>query len=206
VATCEFCQGSLKKPAVCIWLCAQCDFDVCADCYEIEALPEAQRAQKRTKLGQKCKREEDAESERAAVEELQRQQLLHEQEARKENECLAKISKFKPEHRETPAANRKPWKKNFTVYHTQGLWGHWNKGPLDFDSLCAKAADANARAKFLFYAKNCWGLSVEEMLERDHVDEPEVEMKSRMVHLSVVAGEGSYWTVSVVPCSVFEHL
>ena len=204
VETCEFCQGSFKKLVVCIWSCAQYDFDVCANCYEIAALPEAQRAQKRTKLGQKRKEEEDAESESAAAEELQRQQLLHEQEARKEYECLAKIGKFKPEHRETPAANRKPWKKGFNVYHTRG--SHWNKGPLDFDSSWVKTADANARAKFLFYVENCWGLSVEEMFERDHVDEPEVEMKSGMVQFSVVTGEDSYWKVSVVPCSALEHL
>ena len=60
VATCEFCHeradGLLdtlgNHLAVCIWSCTTCDFDVCADCYEIEALPEAQRAAKRAELVQ----------------------------------------------------------------------------------------------------------------------------------------------------------
>ena len=83
------------------------------------------------------------------------------------------------------------------------------------DSSWATAADANARAKFLFYFKNCWGLSVKEMLGEqedgrfgyDYSREPpQVEMKSGMVQLYSEGEIGDYWKVAVVPCTAFEHL
>ena len=212
MATCQFCHerenGRLERNVhlpVCIWSCTKCDFDVCADCYEIEALPEAQRAAKRVELGQQRERQKEEERKRAAAEELKRVQLQRERKERQERQIEAKVGKFQPQHKKRPPENRKPLKKGFIVYNTEG--DPYDKGGLEFDSSWATAADANARAKYLFYFKNCWGLSVEEMLgESGYHEPPEVEMKSGMVQLYSVDGTGAYWKVAVVPCAAFEHL
>jgi len=212
--------------AVCIWSCIKCDFDVCADCYEIESLPESQRAAKRAELELQRKRQKEEARKRAAAEELKRAQReqkereerekkRREQEEREEREIEAKLGKFQPQHKKIPEKNRKPLKKGFIVYHTEG--DHYHKGDLEFDSSWATVADANARAKFLFYHKNCWGLSVREMLGEQEGrfrgfgyynshEPPQVEMKSGMVQLYSQGGESDYWKVAVVPCTAFEHL
>ena len=220
-ATCNLCSENTERRAVCLWSCIKCDWDVCAECYEIEALPEAQRSKRRAELSKKRKREQAeeerrAEAQRRRVEEDLREykeSRKREKENRRAKELLkyaGRLGKFAAEHLKPPPTNKTPSIKGYVVWKAEGEY--YDTSPsLDFDSAWTKLADANARAKYLFYFKNCWGLSVAEMLDDDddqdacsHFSgssrEKVVETrKDGLLRLEQTGGDGGFWRVAVVP-------
>jgi hypothetical protein len=108
------------------------------------------------------------------------------------------------------SANRKPdgsSMKGFTVWCSD-----WSTSPYNtdeprtkyFDSTWSSQADANERARYLFYWKNYWGADPEE-IERDE------EAGSRkniggLIQYCYSADGGSSWRVGVVPDSAYPYL
>ena len=255
-ASCDLCKSGDGREI--LWSCHSCDFDVCAECYDIESLPEAQRPARRAELEEKRRQREQAEREKAALamlkrkqEQLEREKYLREarekarlEQERKDGELEQKICGQKPfrvEHKTVPAANA-TLAKGFVVYSTEGDSYHRDSA-LEFDSCWSKARDANmrcmspcptclavaisalrvdprplalprwhslmCRAKYLFYWKNCWGLSLEEMVGDEDgggMMDVEVESKSGLDCMVAQGPEGDYWKVAVVPSAAFEHL
>ena len=111
-----------------------------------------------------------------------------------------------------PASNLKPSGKGFSVWSSCGYgndgWHSYNPPPDKvFDSSFTNVADANARAKYLFYVKNPWGVDpVEDLLERNEIDESLTGPKRNLVRLQVHPDDGEVWTVGIVPDSAFAHL
>ena len=157
-ASCDLCQSGDGREI--LWSCHSCDFDVCAECYDIESLPEAQRPARRAELEEKRRQREQAEREKAALamlkrkqEELEREKYLREArekarlaQERKDRELEQRICGKKPfgvEHKTVPAANAK-LTKGFVVYSTEGDSYHRDSA-LEFDSCWSKARDANMR-------------------------------------------------------------
>ena len=78
---------------------------------------------------------------------------------------IARITELERESgaRDPPRANRTRSGKGFTVWRAHGFENNgWHRGnpPIDkeFDTSYATVAEANARARFVFYCDNPWGL------------------------------------------------
>ena len=132
----------------------------------------------------------------------------------REAEQAAKIGSeaFTHSIKSPPASCLKQSGKGFTVWSSCGYgndgWHSYNPPPDKvFDSSFKQVADANARAKYLFYVKNPWGIDpVEELLERNEIDESFTGPKNDLLRLQVRPDDSETWTVGVVPDAAFAHL
>jgi hypothetical protein len=187
-----------------IWTCEACDFDVCRKCFEMENISKEKKQRRAEELR---KRHDAEEKERQRQEEEEERDQMIKWDATKQ---------FKKTIIKPPAKNKDPngnKKKGYTVWCSDGYgndgWHSYNSPPnKEFDSTWKTKADANARARYLFYWKNVWGLSPNELAESGEggpVEETATNQHG-LVEFSVEPPDSSHWTVSVVPDEVFPHL
>ena len=105
-----------------------------------------------------------------------------------------------------PAANvNSASLKAFVVWTSSGYtndgWHSHNPEPdKQFDSSFDTAAEANSRARFVFYYKNVWGISKEELEELDEVNQTSVgDLMTFMIH----PPDSERFTVAAVKKEVF---
>jgi hypothetical protein len=95
--------------------------------------------------------------------------------------------------------------KGFTVWCSSGYgndgW-HSYEGPpeQEFDSTWKTAADANARARYLFIWKNTFGSEPDEIYPYDESE------KNGLKTYSIAPADSECWTVGVVPDVAFQYL
>ncbi|KAJ1472681.1 hypothetical protein T484DRAFT_1914295 [Baffinella frigidus] len=163
-ASCDACEK--QRPSITCefieWTCTACDYNICGACFEIESLPKAERAARRQAAAAAETKKRKA---READEEKERKQQKIEREKAEEKA----LGKFAPHVRDLAAASTQRSSEGYTVWQSDGYrsdgWHSYAGAPRkEFDSCFKTAKDANARAKYLFFVKNTWGLSVEEML------------------------------------------
>ena len=226
-ATCNSC---FRK--CCEWSCAKCDFDICSQCFnatEEATMPREDLVRKRKREEEAALAEEEAELFHLSRNQRcnpfsewmqphsesphERPSLKREEEerkARKEAGAAAKLGTILDKHRKVPDKNKKPSGSGFTVWSSSGYPSdgfHSYDGPpeKEFDSSWPSAADANQRAKYLFYAENVWGLGADELIENHHVEKKTVGPQ-KLLKLEVHPDDSEVWTVAVVPDQAFEHL
>lgn len=91
--------------------------------------------------------------------------------------------------------------KRYSVWTEQGYhpdgWHSYQAPNREFDSSFSSLKDANARARYVFFYKNCWGIGVDEMFESEgEVEEPITKMNH--VSLSLCPnGDSGFWNVKV---------
>ncbi len=209
-ATCDVCHQATR----CSWSCESCDFDICASCFEVESLPQEQRAKRRKQLAeeelrrQKQVAEEQERARKRQREEYERRQK--EEQQRKEKVLEQHLGKFAAKHTKVPPGNARPQGTGFTVWNSCGYapdgW-HSYAGPprKEFDSSWDSAKDANQRALYLFYCRNPWGLDASEMIDGTDVDKT-FTGQSKLVQLRCHPADSEVWTVGVVPDTAFQHL
>lgn len=99
--------------------------------------------------------------------------------------------------------------KKFTVWCSDGYdpdgWHSYQGDPRkDFDSTWDKMEDANARAEYLFFWKNSYGIGPKEVKDDD--GEPTPETKHGLNTWTVCPADNTRWTVGVVPAMGYPHL
>ena len=187
--------------------CAQCDFDICAACYEIESLPSAEK-----ELLLKCKYDRiKRDQEERARKYREQQQELQERRRRREEETQRRIEE---ETRNIPAlikcpppANLDPDNKlKFSVWTSCGYecdgW-HSYEGPprKTFNSSYDTLKEANQRVEYVFYYENPWGLKKEEM----QVDSDTIKSKG-VRFMTSRPDDSERWTVSAMPSIAFDYI
>jgi hypothetical protein len=166
--------------------------------------------EEKQRRAEEVRKRQDAEAKERQRQEEERQR----QEEEEEREQMIKwdpTKRFKKTIIKPSAKNKDPngnKKKGYTVWCSDG---HSYSPPPDkeFDSTWKTKADANARARYLFYWKNVWGLSPNEFLAENGEGEPVEETATNqhgLVEFSVEPPDSSHWTASVVPDKVFPHL
>ena len=138
--------------------------------------------------------------------------ILERARTRKEDAIVGRVRS----HVRNPSAQHRTRSgTGFTIWRAHGFVDDgWHPGnpPIEkeFDTSYPTADEANARARFVFYRENPWGLSVAEIQDSGPawVPGPGVsEKKKRGLSTLHCAPEASgEWTVGVVPDAAFEHL
>lgn len=212
VATCDhphsfatWCQRTPHRS------CAECDFDLCQVCYEIECLPEAKKQAELNRRYDKIAKT-NAEAERRYEEEQMREIARQETSERLrkeefERKHAAELKRFPTIIRNPPAKHLDENNKlEFTVWTSCSFdydGFHWYAGPpaKEFNSSYATIEEANRRVEFVFLFNNPWEWDLEDM----HYDENFVDA-SGFRRMEVAPKVCEEWTVSVVPSQVFEVL
>jgi hypothetical protein len=142
---------------------------------------------------------------RQRFEEYMEQQEKEEEQKRDEQWNAEK--KFKKGIITMSTANQQPngsSKKGFTVWCSEG--DRYNEPHTKhFDSTWSSKADANERARYLFYWKNCWGFGAEEMHDTIHCTDAESNIDG-LIQFLVEDEERCAWRVGVVPDIAFPYL
>ena len=203
-ASCEYCGQNVDwyfpatNTALPIWTCEACDFDICRFCFEKQNRSPAEKEKLRV-----------AERKRRLEEERRLRKRIECKE-RKENIKWDASQQFKNCIIQPALKNKKPdgnKLKGYTVSCAEGYHNtrfHTGNGPPvnEFDTTWSKVEDANARARYLFFWKNCWGMDPQEL------DNEEIEVTERdgLKTYHAEPDDSGYWTVSVTPDVAFRHL
>lgn len=206
-ARCEYCgndDDDWHDPNPVLYTCESCDFDICADCFKERNMTPQEKARAR-------------ELERQRQEQLRKEQLAwrkqQEKEEREQERLWDATKQFKKAIRHPPAKNKTVQGnslKGYTVWSSDGYdpdgW-HSYQGPPDkeFDSTWKNVTDANARARYLFYWENSWGLPARDI---DHCGEEPVDESAvdGLKTYTLAPPDSTRWTVGVVPDAAFKHL
>jgi len=174
-----------------------------------EHLRQQRQQEEEMRTAEKKKLQQEAEEGRQELEALctkqkerRRQEIL--QTTQKEHNVLFQESSSKP-----PVESRDRHKKKaFVVWKSEGYppdGFHSYDGPPEkrFDSSFDILSEANARAVFLFYMENPWGIDLEWDCEYDPVTQKKVDGALR---LQIRPADSEEWTVGVVVKEPFAHL
>ncbi|KAJ1557511.1 hypothetical protein HK405_015845 [Cladochytrium tenue] len=187
--------------------CDECNFDVCQACADLAALPAAEQDARRA-AHDRAVAERERQMRNLWAEQEREQQLSEDRKAAADRQLVAKLDASGAHIKNPPAANRNPQKLlAYVVWSSNGYdsdkFHGYNEPPeKEFDSTYASKEDANARATFLFYQKNIWGLSPQEMLDED-VDE---RTNDGCDYYEVRPEDSERWKVGVVPKAAFAFL
>ena len=203
-ARCDHCGEQGLFVGGVVWSCTACDWDICKDCYECALMPPAEasafREAKRAREKKELREAREAEKRREAAE------------RKREEEAL--VGKVPAHARDPPRANRTRSGKGFTVWRAHGFENNgWHRGnpPIDkeFDTSYATVAEANARARFVFYRDDPWGLGASRFREscRDSCDDiVKSKTKDGLRAYECAPPDSGTWKVGVVPDAAFGHL
>jgi hypothetical protein len=187
-----------RRAGCCVWTCEACCFDICETCFINENKTEQEKTQDRDK------------QERAWLDYL-----------RRDEEALAKIKRehlnqwdankqFKKSSISLLPMNKKPdgnAMQGFTVWCSCTWDSYSYEDPTkEFDSTWKTAEDANARARYLFIWKNCWGHGPDELIEQACQEPHTEEEKEGLKTFSIDHQKCGTWTVSVVPDFAYKYL
>ena len=131
-------------------------------------------------------------------------------EEQKERARWDATARFKPTTIKPPAGNKNADSMiKFTVWCSAGFdndgWHSWGGEPDKlFDSSWKTKKEANDRAEYLFFWKNVWNVSPQEV--SDDNGEPKPSEQDGMKKWTVAPSDSKRWTVGVVPASAFQHL
>lgn len=112
---------------------------------------------------------------RQEEDELQREQKRHEEERQRELDLI--VGNPVPSRvKQVPPKFKRRSKSGFTVwssfgYGNDGWHSYAGPPPKEFDSCFPSIKEAHARARYLFYVKNPWGLGVEELIREEIFEE-----------------------------------
>ena len=187
--------------------CEECDFDICQDCFKEKTMtPEEKKAEAKMKADlEKERREREAEERRLQKEEEAKRM------AKWDPKKQFKSSIIEPTDKNVDPDGNKM--KGYTVWCSDGYgndgW-HSYEGPPDkeFDSTYKTKDDANERARYLFYWKNPWGQTAQEILEGGYCggEDHHKSMKNGLVTYEDTPDDSTTWTVAVVPDAAFAYL
>ena len=200
-STCSIC----KYEGACVWTCELCDFDLCQGCFNDQNMTEADK----TIARENTRRERE---ERTMIyRNLQERRRRNQEDEERQNIQKWNASRHfhsniinPPHHNMNPDANRK---QGYTVWCSHGLSANQRRGfkseaKKKFDSTWMTKEDANARARYLFFWCNCWGIDPEEIEDACCKESEREGLKS----FGVEPPECGFWRVSVVPDVAFLHL
>jgi hypothetical protein len=102
----------------------------------------------------------------------------------------SKLAKFSPD------AKFVVWSR--AAYRRDGFHSYEGPGEREILAVFEDKAEANEAAKRLFYKKNPWGLSV------DEIEEPEARMKNGMLYLMIHPDDSEVWEACVADRELFE--
>ena len=201
--SCETCE-CFTTP---LYTCESCDFDICSRCFQRANMS------KKELTALEAKEQKEAKARHRAEEKHQEQ--LRKQEEKEEKERIARwdaTKQFKKSIVNPPDKNKVPTGNKmigFTVWCATGYQDdgfHSGNGPLiyEFESTWKSAEDANARARYMFYWKNCWGIYPDEMEETG--ESTEEWEQDGFKHFTYIAGDSCEWSVGVVPDLAFRHM
>ena len=119
--------------------------------------------------------------------------------------------RFKADIIKPPAKNKQLSSKlKYTVWCSDGYdkdgWHSYEGEPnKEFDTSWMTKEEANARAEYLFFWKNPWGLDPTEVSDDDG-GENSPTVRDGMNKWEVAPPDSSRWTVGVVPAAAYPHL
>ena len=202
---CSDCSCRICNITEQVHTCEKCDFDICEGCFKKKTMTPAE---KKAEAKRKAALEKEREKERRRLrEEMEREEAEHRAKWDPQNNFKTNI--IDPADKNMDLDGNK--QKGYTVWCSDGYgndgW-HSYDGPPDkeFDSTYSSKVDANERARYLFYWKNPWGHSPEEM---DEVGEEGINKSKRrdgLVTYVVSPPDSTTWTVAVVPDAAYAHL
>lgn len=206
---CDVCHSNFSKwngfhPT--LYSCEPCDWDICGDCFSLENMnpEERRRHEEKQRIEREKQRREEEKRERER--EKQRRKEEEEEERRWNAQKEFKAATIKPtqQNKDLDAKAHK-----FVVWCSDGYgndgWHSYNGPPTQhFDTSWKTAKEANDRARYLFFWKNPWGLSPQDVDDDNGV--PKAEMREGLATYTVEPADSSCWTVGVVPSVAFRHL
>jgi len=193
---CDLCgNASFFGPNRGVYTCEQCDWDVCADCFqERNMTPQERREKEETKriLQEKCR------------ERARQRQAEEERRWDAKQQFAAGIIKPTTTHKTLDAKDHK-----YVVWCSDGYgndrWHSHNPPPdQHFDTCWKTAKEANDRARYLFFWKNSYGVDPDEVSDDNGLPKP--DFRDGLVTYSVEPADSTRWTVGVVPAAAFRHL
>lgn len=100
--------------------------------------------------------------------------------------------------------------KGFTVWCSSGYendgWHSYEGEPdWEFDTTYMTKDEANARARYLFFWKNPWGLTPQEVQDDNNGVTEKID-KHGFAKFQVHPDDSEVWTVGIVPDMVYDHL
>jgi hypothetical protein len=205
-----------------VFTCEKCDWDICKDCFSAETMTAAEKAAeaRRLKKQEQDNRVAAAKREREREEERQREEELWEEENKQEEKRWDATQQFKTSIIRPTAKNKTlvgagPTTSTATGYVVWCSSGYGNDGwhsygeppEKEFDTIWKTAKDANDRARYLFYWKNCYGLEPAEFCGSNGDGGLASETETHGLKMFSVTPEDSQcWTVCVVPAAAYPHL
>jgi len=200
-ACCSVCYGGSRvvleiDPSPCMYTCEICDWDICQKCFQLKNMSSEERAAYDAKIRkeQEVRKREQAEKQRIWKEEMDKRET-------EENIRWDATQQFKSSIIMPPVRNKSIGKKGFIVWCTDAHIDCDGPSNKMFDTIWTTAKDANDRARYLFYWKNCYEIEPNEMYH-DELSTRE-GLNTYFVHFS---DSHMKWTVGVVPASAFLHL
>jgi hypothetical protein len=181
------------------YTCEECDWDICRDCFDSENKSDAEK--KRIRLANQ-KRQESARKKEEAEERRREEELRNRWDAHK---------RFKANILKPAAKHKKPSSKlKYTVWCSDGYdndgWHSYQGEPMkEFDTIWATKKEANDRAEFLFFWKNPWGISPNQVIDCNSDGDLSPESDDGMDEWSEAPPDSTRWTVGVVPAASYRH-
>ena len=202
-ACCELCYGSHRIE----WTCEACDFDICRVCFDEKNMTEEERERERQEHARRIL-EERQEHERS-MKHFQEQREAEKRKRQEERETEEELMRDRvsdlfdkaiicPSEKNEDSNGSK--QNGFTVWCSFG--SDWDGPPAkEFDSTWKTSADANQRARYLFFWKNAF-----EMEADDVVPDKESAINGLVFYSLQPECEDQCWSVGVVPDVAFLHL
>jgi hypothetical protein len=201
-----------------VFTCEKCDWDICNDCFRAGTMTFMEQLKEARRL--KEQEQDDRERKEDMEEERQREEELWEEENKQEENPWDATRQFKPSIIRPTANNKKLVGAGATTSTATGyvVWcssGYGNDGyhsyggppEKEFDTIWKTANEANDRARYLFYWKNCYGLEPAEFSGSNGDGELATETETHGLKMFSITPEDSQcWTVGVVPFAAYPHL
>ena len=186
----EYYTGCSNCRDTSLYTCEKCNYDICEDCYREKTMTAAEKKAE-AKKAQMRWQEYRAEVLRSEKEEEE-----------KRRKKWAPEAHFKTNIVNPPEENLNPDStKGYIVWSRHGY--ECDGFQKEYDSTWSTKANANERAKYLFYWKNPWRYNPERMMEEEVVNESKID---GLVKFKVCPLDSLRWTVSVVPAVAFVHM
>ena len=189
-----------------VYTCEQCNWDVCANCFEDRNMTPQERREKEEKerIEQEKRRREQKERQKRMEEEWRQQEAEEELRWDAKKQFAAGIIKPTTTNKTLDAKGHE-----YVVWCSDGYgndgWHSHNDAPdQHFDTCWKTAKEANDRARYLFFWKNSYGIDPDELSDDD--GDPEPKFREGLVTYSVEPADSTRWTVGVVPAAAFRHL
>jgi hypothetical protein len=207
--------------------CAQCDFDICKVCYEIESLSSGDKEKLLKSEYDRINREKEERENIYRIEMNERVEVMRryeEKEIQDGEELQKRLDLFKgceaededdvDETKNIPSSIKRPEpvhldagaKLKFTVWTSCGYdadrWHSYDGPPKkEFDSSYNSLMEANERVEYVFFYNNPWGCEKEEMYAETNV------IKSKGTRFMTCRPDDSErWTVSTLPSIAFDYI